>query len=139
MVRRLVVIILEGAGQLVSASLLLCVFLANKFASFIGPSQQVSWKEVVFHICAAPPEEACVNAETEATLTSDICAFYIFPEIERVSNIEEILKTTTHNGFPIIRTSEMMKNGWSDSSIAVANFALLACLHRKRNLLRTRG
>ena len=50
-----------------------------------------------------------MNAETEATqkflTASDICAApaISFREIERVSNIEEILKTTTHNGFPIIK------------------------------------
>ena len=105
----LVVIILEGTGQLnFLLPLLLCVFFANKFASFIGPSFYESQLERsgIPYLHAAPPEEACVNAETEATLTaSDICAApaITFREIERVSNIEEILKTTTHNGFPIIK------------------------------------
>ena len=35
----------------------------------------------------------------------DICAApaITFQEIESVGNIEEILKTTTHNGFPIVK------------------------------------
>ena len=104
----LVVIILEGTSQLnFLLPLLLCVFVANKFASFIAPSfyeSQLKRRNIPY-LHALPPKEACVS-ETEATLTAgDICAApaVVFQEIERVSNIEEILKTTTHNGFPIVK------------------------------------
>ena len=104
----LVVIILEGTSQLnFLLPLLLCVFVANKFASFIAPSfyeSQLKRRNIPY-LRALPPKEACVS-ETEATLTAgDICAApaVVFQEIERVSNIEEILKTTTHNGFPIVK------------------------------------
>jgi len=104
----LVVIILEGTSQLnFLLPLLLCVFVANKFASFIASSfyeSQLKRRNIPY-LRALPPKEACVS-ETEATLTAgDICAApaVVFQEIERVSNIEEILKTTTHNGFPIVK------------------------------------
>ena len=104
----LVVIILEGTGQLnFLLPLLLCVFVANKFASFISPSfyeSQLERRNIPYlHVEA--PKGACVS-ETEETLTAgDICAApaVTFQEIESVGNIEEILKTTTHNGFPIVK------------------------------------
>jgi len=105
----LVVIVLEGTSQLTFLlPLLLCIFFANKIGGFIAPSfyaDQIVRRNIPY-LYPSAPEHACYDETTKETKTAkDVCSKEVitFREIEHVHRVEEVLKNTLHNGFPVIK------------------------------------